>query len=129
MCSIFLPRSSSRTLSPFSVSSLAAHPPEIPDPTTIASYVVLCTRFLLIRDCADSASTTSTNYEAERATSRILGALYGDDRPWRALLARVVLPAVRSPHDAERVRSLRKSARARAGRGQSSSFTMARKAA
>src|SRR6266446_6349715 len=43
MCSMFLPRSSNRTRSPFSVSSLAAHPPEIPDPTTIASYVVDCT--------------------------------------------------------------------------------------
>src|SRR6266496_3744423 len=43
MCSIFRPRSSRRTRRPFSVSSLAAHPPEIPDPTTIASYVVDCT--------------------------------------------------------------------------------------
>src|SRR6266550_6192237 len=43
MCSMFFPRSSNRTRSPFSVSSLAAHPPEIPDPTTIASYVVDCT--------------------------------------------------------------------------------------
>src|SRR5256885_15638682 len=43
MCSMFFPRSSRRTRSPFSVSSLAAHPPEIPDPTTIASYVVDCT--------------------------------------------------------------------------------------
>src|SRR5215831_20522789 len=35
-------RPASRTIvrSPFSVSSLAAQPPEIPDPTTIASYVV-----------------------------------------------------------------------------------------
>src|SRR5205085_11962631 len=43
MCSMFFPRSSRRTRRPFSVSSLAAHPPEIPDPTTIASYVVDCT--------------------------------------------------------------------------------------
>src|SRR5205085_9378001 len=39
MCSMFLPRSSSSTVRPRSVSSLAAHPPEIPDPTTMASYV------------------------------------------------------------------------------------------
>src|SRR5436190_3462612 len=47
MCSMFLPRSSRRTLRPFSVSSLAAHPPEIPEPTTIASYCVDCIRFLV----------------------------------------------------------------------------------
>src|SRR5438309_1309554 len=39
MCSMFRPRSSSRTERPLSVSSLAAQPPEIPDPTTMASYV------------------------------------------------------------------------------------------
>src|SRR6476620_7551745 len=43
MCSMFFPRSSNRTRSPFSVSSFAAHPPEIPDPTTMASYDVDCT--------------------------------------------------------------------------------------
>src|SRR5215831_16684945 len=43
MCSMFFPRSSSSTLRPLSESSFAAHPPEIPEPTTIASYVVLCT--------------------------------------------------------------------------------------
>src|SRR5205085_756056 len=43
MCSMFLPRSSMSTVRPFSVSSFAAQPPEMPDPTTIASYVVLCT--------------------------------------------------------------------------------------
>src|SRR4051794_12754675 len=42
MCSTLRPRSSSSTRSPFSVSSLAAQPPEIPDPTTIASYSVDC---------------------------------------------------------------------------------------
>src|ERR1700686_493489 len=42
MCSMFLPRSSMSTRRPFSVSSLAAHPPEIPDPTTIASYSGFC---------------------------------------------------------------------------------------
>src|ERR1044071_9890325 len=47
MCSMFLPRSSSRTLRPFSVSSLAAQPPEIPEPTTMASYCVDCIRFLV----------------------------------------------------------------------------------
>src|SRR5688500_4080967 len=43
MCSTFRPRSSSRTRRPFSVSSLAAHPPEIPEPTTIASNSPDCT--------------------------------------------------------------------------------------
>src|SRR5215204_1268941 len=38
MCSTLRPRSSRSTRSPFSVNSFAAHPPEIPDPTTIASY-------------------------------------------------------------------------------------------
>src|SRR5678816_3559257 len=33
------PRSRRSTVRPRSVSSLAAHPPEIPEPTTIASYV------------------------------------------------------------------------------------------
>src|SRR5207244_4824477 len=42
MCSMFLPRSSTRTRRPFSVSSLAAQPPDIPDPTTIASYSCVC---------------------------------------------------------------------------------------
>src|SRR5437016_8600405 len=42
MCSIFLPLSRHNTLRPFSVSSLAAQPPEIPDPTTIASYSCVC---------------------------------------------------------------------------------------
>jgi glucose/arabinose dehydrogenase len=37
------PRSSNRTRRPFSVRSLAAQPPEIPDPTTIASYAEDCT--------------------------------------------------------------------------------------
>jgi hypothetical protein len=39
MCSMFLPRSRRSTLSPASVSSLAAHPPLIPEPTTTASKV------------------------------------------------------------------------------------------
>src|SRR5258705_9941583 len=43
MCSTLRPRSSRRTRSPFSVSSFAAQPPEIPDPTTIASYSEACT--------------------------------------------------------------------------------------
>src|SRR6266516_6148636 len=43
MCSMFLPRSSMSTRSPFSVSSFAAHPPEIPEPTTIASKLLFCT--------------------------------------------------------------------------------------
>src|SRR5688500_9861367 len=43
MCSILRPRSSRNTRSPFSVSSFAAQPPEIPDPTTIASYWGDCT--------------------------------------------------------------------------------------
>src|SRR3954469_23022661 len=47
MCSMFLPRSSIRTFRPFSVSSLAAQPPEIPEPTTIASYCVDCIRALV----------------------------------------------------------------------------------
>src|SRR5690242_5905598 len=34
------PRSSSSVFNPRSVSSFAAHPPEMPDPTTIASYSV-----------------------------------------------------------------------------------------
>src|SRR5215211_6407005 len=42
MCSTLRPRSSSSTRSPFSVSSFAAHPPDIPDPTTIASYSGFC---------------------------------------------------------------------------------------
>src|SRR6185503_7986726 len=38
MCSMFLPRSSMSTLRPFSVSSLAAHPPEIPDPILVVGW-------------------------------------------------------------------------------------------
>src|SRR5437763_6669446 len=45
---MFLPRSSIRTFRPFSLSSFAAQPPEIPDPTTIASYVMLCTGSLRV---------------------------------------------------------------------------------
>src|SRR5690348_3720835 len=37
---MFRPRSSSSTVRPCSVSSFAAQPPEIPEPTTMASYVV-----------------------------------------------------------------------------------------
>src|ERR1700680_2925397 len=40
MWTTFRPRSRTSVLSPFSQSSLAAHPPEIPEPTTIASKVV-----------------------------------------------------------------------------------------
>src|SRR6185503_11837570 len=37
MCSMFLPRSSISTRSPRSVNSFAAQPPEMPEPTTMAS--------------------------------------------------------------------------------------------
>ena len=37
---MFLPRSNINTFNPFCVSSLAAHPPLIPDPTTIAAVVL-----------------------------------------------------------------------------------------
>src|SRR5579863_10207661 len=39
MCSTGRPRSRTRVRRPFSQSSLAAHPPEIPDPMTMASKV------------------------------------------------------------------------------------------
>src|SRR6185503_7574382 len=42
MFSTLRPRSRSSTRRPFSVSSLAAQPPEMPDPTTIASYSDAC---------------------------------------------------------------------------------------
>src|SRR4051812_19113273 len=48
MCSMFFPRSSMSTRRPFSVSSFAAHPPEIPEPTTIASYVAVLLLFVLL---------------------------------------------------------------------------------
>ena len=38
MCRNGTPRSSTSVFNPFSQSSFAAHPPEMPDPTTIASY-------------------------------------------------------------------------------------------
>src|SRR4051812_37048716 len=38
MCSTLRPRSRTSVFSPFSQSSFAAQPPEIPEPTTIASY-------------------------------------------------------------------------------------------
>src|ERR1700687_4054849 len=55
MCSMFLPRSSMSTRRPFSVSSLAAHPPEIPDPTTIASYSGFCIKSSLSIGVTSSA--------------------------------------------------------------------------
>src|SRR6266700_7524169 len=41
--SIGRPASSTMVRSPFSVSSFAAQPPEIPEPTTMASYVAVVT--------------------------------------------------------------------------------------
>src|SRR6266849_8339749 len=55
MCSMFLPRSSMSTRRPFSVSSLAAQPPEIPDPTTIASYSGFCIKSSLSIGVTSSA--------------------------------------------------------------------------
>src|SRR6266852_2620693 len=42
---IVRPASSTSTFSPFSVSSFAAHPPVIPDPTMIASYIFVAAMF------------------------------------------------------------------------------------
>jgi hypothetical protein len=39
ICSTWWPRSSINVFNPFSHNSFAAHPPEIPEPTTIASKV------------------------------------------------------------------------------------------
>src|SRR5579863_5974851 len=47
MCSTLRPRSNSNTRRPLSVSSFAAHPPDIPEPTTIASKLVDCIALML----------------------------------------------------------------------------------
>src|SRR5262245_51990026 len=49
-CLTMRPRSSTRVLRPFSVSSLAAQPPLMPDPTTIASNVFVSMLYCVPRN-------------------------------------------------------------------------------
>src|SRR4051812_40820131 len=109
MCSTLRPRSSSSTRSPFSVSSLAAQPPEIPEPTTIASYSVDCIASSLavdpIRICAAERVSASVTGGLERelelhlypVTVALLtsdGFRYGEQGPAGLLAPHAGLPAV-----------------------------------
>src|ERR687892_585149 len=75
MCSTLRPRSSSRTRSPFSVSSLAAQPPEMPDPTTMASNWVACMAPLVTRSAprASPLAYRSCGRESTVGDARLLG--------------------------------------------------------
>src|SRR3954470_14218019 len=57
MCWTLRPRSSTSVFIPFSHSSFAAQPPEMPEPMTIASYAVAC-----------ALTEFSLNVEARRST-------------------------------------------------------------
>src|SRR5699024_3389036 len=51
MCSTFQPLSRTIVFSPFSVNSFVAHPPLIPEPITIASYVLFAIVFFYFLFC------------------------------------------------------------------------------
>src|SRR6185312_6565923 len=88
------PASKTRTLSPFSVSSLAAQPPVIPEPTMIASYVfagMSSPLGLLLSQRRATVICTRHDFEAElfgESDFRRVVAVDGDafeDVPERAL--------------------------------------------
>src|SRR5687767_15968425 len=92
MCSTFLPRSRRTTRRPRSVNSLAAQPPEIPEPTTMASKVVSCVIPTNVgvgasgRQPGDLASSNSSGAQCVPHL-RILGA----DQPY-GIAAQLVFP-------------------------------------
>src|SRR5262245_40569 len=95
MCSMLRPRSSSNTRSPFSVSSFAAQPPEMPEPTTIASYSVDC--------IASSLSCVFREYDVRSLEPRATLADEVGDEPLRFLLT---LGEATAQHDVRPTSSL-----------------------